>query len=85
MQDATGRTLSLDGPLRLTWSLWPTLQVNSARLSNLPGGSRPDMARAERIEAQISLPALLRRRIDVIRLRLVGPNVLFEVVDGQPN
>ena len=85
VQDATGRTLSLDGPLRISWSLWPTLQVNGARLSNLPGGSRPDMARAERIEAQISLPALLRQRIEVLRLQLIGPNVLFEVVDGTPN
>lgn len=85
VRDATGRTLSLDGPLRVTWSVWPTLQVNGARLSNLPGGSRTDMARAERIEATISLPALLRRRIDVTRLRLVGPNVLFEVVNGKPN
>ncbi len=83
--DATGRTLSLDGSLRFTWSLWPTLEVDGARLSNLPGGSRPDMARAERIEARISLPALLRRRIKVMRLRLVGPNVLFEVVNGRPN
>ena len=85
VEDATGRTLSLDGPLRLTWSLWPTLEVDGARLSNLPGGSRPDMARAERIEARISLPALLRRRIEVMRLWLVGPNVLFEVVNGRPN
>ncbi len=85
VRDATGRTLSLDGPLRVTWSLWPTLQVNGARLSNLPGGSRADMAHAERIEATIFLPALLRRRIDVTRLRLVGPNVLFEVVNGKPN
>ena len=85
VRNATGRTLSLDGPLRVAWSLWPTLQVDGVRLSNLPGGSRADMARAERIEAQISLPALLWREIDVTRLRLVGPDVLFEVVNGKPN
>ncbi len=85
VRDATGRTLDLDGKLRVTWFPWPTIQVNGARLSNLPGGSRADMARAERIEAQIFLPALLRRRIDVTRLTLVGPNVLFEVVNGKPN
>jgi AsmA protein len=85
VQDATGRNLALDGPLRVKWSLWPTLQVNGARLSNPPGGSRPDMAMVERIEAQISLPALFRHRIDVLQLRLVGPNVLFEVAGSQPN
>ncbi len=85
VQDATGRTLSLNGPLRLSRSLWPTIEVNDATLANLPGGTRPDMARAERIEAQLSLPALLWRRVEVIKLTLVGPNILFEQVDGKPN
>ncbi|MGI4957077.1 MAG: AsmA family protein [Janthinobacterium lividum] len=81
----TGRTLSLNGPLRIGWSLWPTLEVNDVKLANLPGGSRPDMARAERIEAQISLPALLRHELEIVTLTLVGPNILFEQVGDQPN
>ena len=85
VQDATGRTLSLNGPLRLSRSLWPTIEVNDATLANLPGGTRPDMARAERIEAQLSLPALLWRRIEIVKLTLVGPNILFEQVGGKPN
>ncbi len=85
VQDATGRTLRLNGPIRLSRSLWPTIEVNDVTLANLPGGSRPDMARAERIEAQLSLPALLRRRIEVARLTLIGPNILFEQVDDRPN
>ena len=85
VQDKTGRTLSLNGPIRLSRSLWPTIEVNDVTFANLPGGTRPDMARAERIEAQLSLPALLRRRIEVARLTLVGPNILFEQVGGKPN
>lgn len=85
VQDATGRTLSLNGPLRLSRSLWPTIEASDVALSNLPGGTRPDMARAERIEASLSLPALLRRRIEVTKLALVGPNILFEQVDGKSN
>jgi AsmA protein len=85
VMDATGRVLSLNGPLRVSWSLWPTLQVNGASLANAPGGSRPDMARAERIEARISLPALLFHRLEILQLRLIGPNVLFEVANGQSN
>ena len=85
VQDKTGRTLSLNGPIRLSRSLWPTIEVNDVTLANLPGGTRPDMARAERVEAQLSLPALLRRRIEVARLTLVGPNILFEQVGGKPN
>jgi len=85
VQDATGRTLSLNGPLRVSRSLWPTIEVSDVMLANLPGGTRPDMARAERIEASLSLPALLRHRIEVERLTLVGPNILFEQVAGKSN
>lgn len=85
VQAATGRTLTLRGPLRVSRSLWPTLDVTDVLLANAPGGTRPDMARAERIEAQISLLALLQRRIDVTRLTLIGPNILFEQAEGQPN
>jgi uncharacterized protein involved in outer membrane biogenesis len=85
VEDATGRPLSFGGPLRIRPSLWPTIEVNDVKLANLPGGSRPDMARAERIEAQLSLLALLWRRIEVIKLTLIGPNILFEEVGGQPN
>ena len=85
VQNATGRALGLNGPVRLSRSLWPTIEVSDVTLSNLPGGTRPDMARAERIEVQLSLPALLRRRIEVARLTLIGPNILFEQVGGKPN
>jgi len=85
VQRATGRTLSLGGPLRISRSLWPTIEVTDVMLANLPGGTRPDMARAERIEAQLSLLALLRRRIEIGKLTLDGPNILFELVGGKPN
>ena len=85
VQQATGRTLSLGGPLRISRSLWPTIEVTDVTLANPPGGTRPDLARAERIEAQLSLLALLRRRIVVSKLTLEGPNILFEFVGGKPN
>lgn len=85
VQSATGRALTLNGPVRLSRSLWPTIEVSDVTLANLPGGSRPDIAKAERIEAQLSLLALLWHRIEVIKLTLVGPNVLFEQVGSTPN
>jgi uncharacterized protein involved in outer membrane biogenesis len=85
VRNATGRTLTLNGPVRLSRSLWPTIEVSDVTLANLPGGSRPDIARAERIEAQLLLPALLWHRIEVVKLTLVGPNILFEQVGSMPN
>jgi uncharacterized protein involved in outer membrane biogenesis len=85
LEQATGRVLTLDGPLRISRSLWPTIEATNVKLANLPGGSRPDMARAERIEAQLSLLALLRRQLQLVHLTLIGPNILFEEVGSQPN
>jgi AsmA protein len=59
--------------------------LRSGILANLPGGTRPDLVRAERIQAQLSLPALLHRRIELSKLTLEGPNILFEFVGGKPN
>ena len=85
VQDATGRSLTLNGPLRISRSLWPTIEISDVKLANLPGGTRPDMARAEMIQAELSLPALLWRQVEVTKLILIGPNILFETVNGQPN
>ena len=85
VQDATGRTLTLGGPLTLTRSLWPTLEVSDVSLSNLAGGSRPQMVHVERIEGQLALLSLLRHEVDITRLALTGPNILFETVGGAPN
>ena len=83
--DATGRAISLNGPVRIGWSLQPTFEVNDVTLANVPGGTRPDIVRIERIEAQLSISALFRREIEVIRLTLTGPDILFEQVAGKPN
>ena len=85
VRDETGRTLTIDGPLGIAPSLWPTITASGVKLANLPGGTRADMARAERIEAQVALLPLLWRRIEVTRLILTGPNILFEPVGGAPN
>jgi uncharacterized protein involved in outer membrane biogenesis len=85
VQDATGRTFALNGKMRLRWSLQPSFEVADVTLANLPQGTRPDMARAESIQIEISLLSLLWRQIEVVKLTLVGPNVLFEQVNGVPN
>jgi uncharacterized protein involved in outer membrane biogenesis len=85
VQAATGRELTIGGELRVGASLWPTIEISDVKLANLPGGSRPDMARVEKIQARLSLSGLLWRKVEVTRLTLVGPNILFELVGGKPN
>lgn len=85
VQQATGRTLTLEGPIHVSRSLWPVIEVSQVRLANLPGGSRSYMMRMDRIRAQVNLLALLRQRIEITHLELTGPNILFEEVNHQPN
>lgn len=85
VQKATGRSLTLEGPIHITRSLWPVIEVSQVKLANLPGGSRSYMMRMDRIRAQVNLLALLRHRIEITQLDLTGPNILFEEVKGQPN
>jgi hypothetical protein len=70
----------------VSWSLWPTFEMTDVSLANLPGGTRTDIARAERIEAQLSIPALLRRRVEVVKLTLTGPGgAILLQTDTEPS
>ena len=83
---ATGRELTITGPVRLAWSLVPTLSVEGVSLANPPGASRPAMATLARVDVRVALWPLLRRRVEVRRLTLAGADVLLERdASGQPN
>ena len=83
---ATGRELTIQGPVRLGWSLTPTVAMEDVSLANLPGLSRPAMAHVARAEARLALWPLLSRRVEVLGLTLVQPDVLLERdAQGRPN
>ena len=83
---ATGRDLALNGPIALKLALRPTIEARDVALANIEGGSRPEMAKLERLEAQIALLPLLRRHIEIDRLVLVRPDILLETdAEGRPN
>jgi AsmA protein len=79
---ATGRELSLNGPISLKWSLVPTIEVRDVALANFDGGSRPQMVTAQSVEAQIALLPLLSNRLDIPRLAIVKPDVLIETTQA---
>ena len=86
VRDATGRELTLAGPLHLSWSLIPTLVADDVRLANPPDLSRPDMLTAARVEARVALLPLLSRRVELRRVLLVQPDLLLEAdATGRPN
>jgi uncharacterized protein involved in outer membrane biogenesis len=86
VKQATGRDVTLAGPLAVKLSWVPTLTARDVRLSNIPGGSAPAMAQITEIETRIALLPLLQHRLDIQDLVLRHPSVLLErTADGRPN
>jgi AsmA protein len=85
IEGATGRRATL-GAVSLRPGLVPRLAVEGATLANIEGGSRPEMARIRRIEANIALLPLLRGEVAFGRIALDGADILLErLADGRAN
>ncbi len=82
---STGRDLALNGKLSL--SLAPLgLSARDVTFSNAPGGSRPQMATLDRLDAGLAIWPLLSHRIEISRLIMVHPDILLERgADGRGN
>ena len=72
VDDATGRTLTLEGDLSL--NLFPRLSIGlgAAEFSNAEGFGDAPFARFESAELRIGLLPLLSRRLEIDRARLSG-------------
>lgn len=78
VKEATGREFEIVGGLRLGIGLTPTFVVEDVRLHNAVFGTRAEMIKARKLEAHLALLPLLRGRIEISRLVLVGPDILLE-------
>jgi uncharacterized protein involved in outer membrane biogenesis len=78
VEAASGREFAIKGPLRVR--LFPSLAIaaDDIHIGNAPWGSRPDMLRLRRAEAEVALWPLLRGRVEIRRVILVGPDLLLE-------
>lgn len=83
---ATGRELTVAGPVDLALSLSPAVVLQDVRIANAAWGSRPAMATIERFELELALLPLIGGEVRVNRLVLVRPDVLLERnAEGQGN
>ena len=83
---ATGRELTLAGPIRVHWGLTPVLEAEDVSFANMPGGSRPQMVAVARVEARVDLLPLLSRRMELASVTLVRPDILLETdANGRGN
>lgn len=86
VKEATGRDFEIVGALKLDIGLVPAIVVEDVRLQNAKFGTRAEMIKARKLEAQVALLPLLRGQIEIRRLALVGPDILLETDEqGRPN
>ncbi len=74
----TGRDVTISGPLTVRLFPWPSLTADNVRVSNPPGSLLAEFAQVERVEAEISAPALLSGRIEFRKVRLLRPLLALE-------
>ncbi len=75
---ATGRELTIAGPVELKLSLEPKVVIGDVSFANAPWGRAKDLLRAKRIEARVALLPLIRRRFEVVELALDHPVIALE-------
>ncbi len=75
---ALGRRVAING--RVTVESWftPSFAATEVTVANAPGGSRPEMLRIGRVEADLALRPLLAGNITLARLVLLAPDLLLE-------
>jgi AsmA family protein len=78
VQNNTNRSFSIDGDLRIGYSLIPTIVVEGVKFGNAKWGSNPEMLNVGSFEAQIALLPLLDRDIEVKELKLNDATILIE-------
>jgi AsmA protein len=85
IEAATGRAATL-GHVSIGLGLTPRVTVRDATLANLPGGSRPEMARIRHMEASLALLPLLSGDIAFRQITIEGADIVLEQrPDGTPN
>ena len=86
VRDATGRDMTIGGPLSL--SLFPDVRVEASDvvLANAPGAATPAMAKLKKLDVAVKLIPLLSGRFEVERLSLVDPQIDLEIdAQGRPS
>ncbi len=78
VKTATGRDIVFGGDIDLSISLQPSLKLENVTFSNAKWGSRPQMAKLDRLEAKVRLLPLLTGAVEVEYLRLTGLDLLLE-------
>ena len=82
---AAGRDVTIAGDIALHELRPLTMTVHDVRVANIDPGSRPDMARIDRLTVQVNTRPLLSGSVELTEVRVGGADILLERVGGQAN
>ena len=82
----TGRTLTINGDVKLAVFPTATLQATDVTFSNAPGGKAENMASMASLDVGLALIPLLGRRVEIQNFVLTEPVIHLEIdKNGKPN
>jgi uncharacterized protein involved in outer membrane biogenesis len=86
VKEATGRDLTVQGPVSIAFSLSPKIVLERVSFANAPWAKTPAMFTAARVEAEIALLPLLSRHFEVVEFALVDSIIDLETdANGRGN
>ena len=86
LKAATGREITVGGDVGLRIGLRPRIVANDVRVANAPWGKAPYFITAKRLEMEVPLISLLRRRFELDQLNVIEPVIALETsADGKNN
>ncbi|MEM7023559.1 MAG: AsmA family protein [Pseudomonadota bacterium] len=86
VERATGRRLTIEGPLSFTVLPRLGFETGGVALSNPPGADSPEMVRLKAVELELKIWPLLDGVLEIDRFVLVEPKIDLEVdAQGKPN
>ncbi|MGW8311356.1 MAG: AsmA family protein, partial [Thiogranum sp.] len=82
----TGRTLAIEGDIRLSVFPWLAVEIGPTRLSNAPGFSNRPFAAVKQVSVRIKLLPLLHKQVEMGTVVLDGLQLSLETrADGKTN
>nr|HRK63522.1 AsmA family protein [Terricaulis sp.] len=85
VENATGRDLTISGPVGVTF--WPVIGVKAenASLANVEGGRAPAFITMDELDVGVEIAPLFQQRVEVRRLVMQRPSIALEVdAEGAP-
>ena len=79
VEESTGRTLTIDGDIKVSLVPRVKLELTGVTFANAAGAAAPDMAKLAQLQLEVGIFPLIRGNLDVSRFVLVDPVIEIEI------